>query len=63
MGISITNNNSKMPQALRLASAIASFLFEQEYGECRLMKTSEIEALRKAQRAIARASARTAKTK
>ena len=50
-----------MPEALRLASHIASYLFEQEYGECKYMKPSEVEALRKAQNAIGRASKRSSK--
>lgn len=37
-----------MPRALKLASSITSYLFEEEYRECKYMKPSEIEALRKA---------------
>lgn len=61
MGIIITNNKSKMPRALKLGSAIASYLFEEEYMECKYMRASEIEALRKAHRALIRASNRTIK--
>lgn len=61
MGITITNNKSKMPRALKLASAISSYLFEEEYEECKYMKDSEKEALRKASKALVRASNRTAK--
>lgn len=61
MGIRITNPKSKMPKALKLASAIASYLFEEECEECKYMRASEIEALRKAQRALSRASDRTTK--
>lgn len=61
MGISITNNKSKMPRALKLASAISSYLFEEEYEECKYMKDSEKEALRKAGKALIRASNRTVK--
>ncbi len=61
MGIKVTNSKSKMPRALKLASSIISYLFEEEYEECRYMKASEIEALRKAQKALIRASNRTCK--
>lgn len=61
MGIKITNNKSKMPRALKLASSIVSYLFEEECGECKFMKASEVEALRKAAKALGRASDRTCK--
>ena len=50
-----------MPGASKLVSNIVSYLFEEEYGECKLMKTSEIEALRKAAKALGRALDRTCK--
>lgn len=50
-----------MPRALKLASAITSYLFEEEYEECKYMRDSEKEALRKASKALIRASNRTAK--
>lgn len=50
-----------MPRASKLVSNIVSYLFEEEYGECKLMNTSEIEALRKAAKALGRASDRTCK--
>lgn len=59
--IKITNSKSKMPRAVKLASSISSYLFEEEYGECKYMKPSEIEALRKACNALGRASNRSAK--
>lgn len=61
MGIKVTNDKSKMPRALKLVSAITSYLFEEEYGECRYLRDSEIETIRKASRALTRASNRTAK--
>lgn len=61
MGIRITDKKSKMPNALKLVSHISTFLFEEEYGELKYMKTSEIEAVRKASRALQRASTRTSK--
>jgi hypothetical protein len=61
MGIKITNKKSNMPKALKLMSSIKSYLFEEEFGECKLMKTSEIEALRKAANALGKASDRTCK--
>lgn len=61
MGIRITDKKSKMQEALKLVSHISTFLFEEEYGELEYMKASEIEAVKKASRALQRASARTAK--
>ena len=61
MGIRITNPKSKMPNALKLVSHISTFLFEEECGELKYMKESEVEALRKASRVLQRAPARTAK--
>lgn len=61
MGIRITDKKSKMPNALKLVSHISTFLFEEEYGKLKYMKTSEIEAVKKASRALQRASARTSK--
>lgn len=55
------NNKSKMPRALKLLSNITSYLFEEEFGECKHMKTSEIEVLRKAAEALGNASSRTCK--
>jgi len=61
MGIRITDKKSKMPNALKLASHISTFLFEEEYGELKYMKASEIEVVKKASRALQRASVRTSK--
>ena len=61
MGIRITDKKSKMPNALKLVSHISTFLFEEEYGELKYMKASEIEAVKKVSRALQRASARTSK--
>ncbi len=61
MGIRITNPKSKMPNALKLVSHISTFLFEEECGELKYMKASEIEAVKKDSRALQRASARTSK--
>ena len=47
MGIRITDKKSKMPNALKLVSHISTFLFEEEYGELKYMKASEIEAVKK----------------
>ena len=44
--IKLTCPKCKMPKALKLMSQISSFLFEEEFGECELMKSSEVEALR-----------------
>lgn len=61
MGIRITDKKSKMPNALKLVSHISTFLFEEEYGELKYMKASEIEVVKKASRALQRASVRTSK--
>lgn len=63
MGIKIVDKKSKMPNALKLVSHISTFLFEEKYGELEYMKTSEVEALKKASRALQRASMRTCKSK
>ena len=58
MGILI-NSNTKAPNTLKLASSIATFLFEQECGECRnYMKESEITQLKKVQRMLVRVANR-----
>ncbi|MBQ7431621.1 MAG: hypothetical protein IJV29_18515 [Butyrivibrio sp.] len=46
---------------MKLASSITSYLFEEQYEECKYMRASEIEALRKASNALIRASNRTTK--
>lgn len=61
MSIRITNPKSKMPRGLKLAGQITTYLFEEGNGECDYMKDSEVEALRKAIKAITSASARTSK--
>lgn len=61
MGIRVTNPKFKMPEGLKLMSKIGTYLFEEEGRECKYMRASEIEALRKAMRALSRASNRTAK--
>ena len=61
MGIRITNAKSKMPRAMKLVSAIVSYLFEEEFGECKYMKDSEKAALKKAANALGKASDRTIK--
>ena len=61
MGIRVIDKKSKMPNALKLVSHISTFLFEEEYGELKYMKASEIEAVKKASRALHRASDRTYK--
>lgn len=61
MSITVSNPKSKMPRALKLASSILSYLFEEEYEECKYMRESEKESLRKASRALQRAAHRTTK--
>lgn len=61
MGIRITNPKTKTPEALKLASNITTYLFEQEYEELRYMKASEIETLKKANRMLQRVASRTSK--
>ena len=50
-----------MPEGLKLMSKIGTYLFDEEGRECKYMRASEIEALRKAMKALSRASNRTAK--
>ena len=61
--IKLTCPKCKMPKALKLMSQISSFLFEEEFGECELMKSSEVEALRKALKALSKAHVRSQKSK
>lgn len=61
MAIKLKSPGSKMPKALKLLSSISSFLFEEECGECELMKSSEVEALKKAAKAISKAHNRNLK--
>ena len=61
MSIRVTNPKSKMPEGLKLMSKIGTYLFDEENGECKYMRDSEIEALRKASRALSLASNRTSK--
>ena len=48
MGIRITNKNAKYPKGIKIASAIASYIFEEQCGEIECMPESEKEILRKA---------------
>ena len=54
MGISVTYKNAKCPKGYKLASNIASYLFEEECGELRNFSDAEIEAIRKASKILAR---------
>ena len=47
-GIRISTKNAKCPLGNKLSSKIVSYLFEQEYGECRNYSPSEIDTIRKA---------------
>lgn len=57
MSIRIIQKTST-PRALALAAKIASYLFEEEYGECSRMKKTEIETLHRATRVLQRVSSR-----
>ena len=48
MGIRITNKNAKYPNGMKIASAIASYIFEEQYGEIEYMPESEKEILKEA---------------
>lgn len=48
MGIRITNKNAKYPKGIKIASAMASYMFEEQYGEIEYMPESEKEILKKA---------------
>lgn len=54
MGITIRKKNATCPEGCKLASKITSYLFEQEYGECRKMSPKEIETIRKAAKILFR---------
>lgn len=49
---------TRTPKALALASRIASYLFEEQYGECECMKKSEVENLHKVTRMLQRVAKR-----
>lgn len=53
MGIRI-NGKTSMPQGMKLASKIATYLFEQECGELSRMSKADIEVLRSAVRVLTR---------
>lgn len=55
-GISYSNSKSKMPKSLRLASYISSFLFEEQFGECKYLKESTIKNLRTVRNSLLRAA-------
>ena len=61
MSIELKSSSSKMPKALKLLNSISSFLFEEEFGECKLMKESELKSLRKAAEVISKAHTRNLK--
>ena len=61
--IRFSKSKSKMPRASKLISSISSYLFEEEFGECRFMKDTEKESLKKAIRALSRAQSRADKSK
>lgn len=46
MGIRISSKKTRMPEGMKLAGKIASYLFEQQYGELRHVSASDIEVLR-----------------
>lgn len=54
MGVVITNKKAKCPRGYKLASQIASYLFEEEYDECKNFSASEIEKIREAAKILAR---------
>lgn len=54
MSIRISNPNAKCPRGYKLASQIVSYLFEEEYDECKNFSALEIEAIRKAAKILAR---------
>lgn len=60
MGIHVQVPGNKMPEGLKLANKIASYLFEQECGECKSMEKSELEALKAGLKALSKAVARSA---
>lgn len=53
MGLQVSCKTG-LKESLKLLNHINSFMFEQQYGELKHFKQTEIEALNKAARALAR---------
>lgn len=48
MGVTITSKKAKYPKGMKLASKIASYLFEEQYGELVQMSWKDLEVLKEA---------------
>ena len=49
MGIHVTIPSTRLPESVKLASKIASFCFEQEYGELEYYTDAQKKKIRDAQ--------------
>lgn len=54
-GINYTVKGTTMPKTVRLISGISSYLFEEQYGECRNLKPTTIKNLRSIINSLGRA--------
>lgn len=52
MGIRISSKKTRMPEGMKLAGKIASYLFEQQCGELKSVSNADVEVLRKAVRIL-----------
>lgn len=52
MGIRISSKKTRMPEGMKLAGKIASYIFEQQYGELKCVSNADVEVLRKAVRIL-----------
>lgn len=54
-GINYTVKGTSMPKTVRLISNISSYLFEEQYGECKNLKPTTIKNLRAIINSLSRA--------
>lgn len=56
--IHVSIKGTKMPEAVKLASQIATYCFEQEYEEMRFLTDGQIKKLRAAQAMLMKAASK-----
>lgn len=54
MAIHFHNTKTKMPEALKLSAQIATFMFEQKYGELEYLTERDISLIRRAGEMLAK---------
>ena len=54
MGITITNSNSNKKATLKLLSHLCTYLFEEQYGELKGVKESDLKKLQSAQKVLSK---------